>query len=44
LGFNLEQLATMANNDLGLKVELNASVFPVDELDNLLKLVKSRRT
>jgi hypothetical protein len=39
-GFNLEQLATMANNDLGLKVELNASVFPVDELDNLLKLVK----
>ncbi len=39
-GFNLEQLAMMANNDLGIKVELNASVFPLDELDNLLKLVK----
>ncbi|ABW02505.1 MupG family TIM beta-alpha barrel fold protein [Caldivirga maquilingensis] len=39
-GFNLEQLATMANNDLGIKVELNASVFPLDELDKLLKLVR----
>lgn len=39
-GFNLEQLAAMANNDLGIKVELNASVFPIDELDRLLKMVK----
>ncbi len=39
-GFNTEQIAEMANNDLGIKVELNASVFPVDELDRLLKMVK----
>lgn len=40
-GFDLDQLATMANNDLGLKVELNASVFPVDDLDDLLKMVRN---
>jgi len=39
-GFNLDELAEMANNDLGLKVELNASVFPTDLLDSLLKRVR----
>lgn len=39
-GFTTEDIAKMANNDLGLKVELNASVFPTHELDKLLKMVK----
>ncbi|ARM75437.1 MupG family TIM beta-alpha barrel fold protein [Acidianus manzaensis] len=39
-GFSEDELIKMANNDLGLKIDLNASIFPVDRLDHLIKQVK----
>jgi hypothetical protein len=39
-GFSIEDTIKMANNDLGLKIELNASIFPLDKLDYVVKNVK----
>jgi len=39
-GFSIEDIIKMANNDLGLKIELNASIFPLDKLDYVVKKVK----
>lgn len=40
-GFTIDELIKMANNDLGLTIELNASIFPLEKLDYLVKNVKN---
>ncbi len=39
-GFPIEDTIKMANNNLGLKIELNASIFPLDKLDYVVKKVR----
>ncbi|BCU66946.1 hypothetical protein HS7_03830 [Sulfolobales archaeon HS-7] len=39
-GFSLDEMVEIANNELGLKTELNASVFPVDHIDEFLRKVR----
>ena len=40
-GFTVDELIKMANNDLGLVIELNASIFPLDKLDYLVSKVSN---
>ncbi|BCU69968.1 MupG family TIM beta-alpha barrel fold protein [Stygiolobus caldivivus] len=39
-GFSVEEIIKMANNDLGLVIELNASIFPTDKLDYVISKVR----
>jgi hypothetical protein len=39
-GFSINDIIKMANNNLGLKIELNASIFPLEKLDYIVNNVK----
>ncbi|MBB5255115.1 MupG family TIM beta-alpha barrel fold protein [Sulfurisphaera ohwakuensis] len=40
-GFTIDDLIKMANNNLDLVIELNASIFPLDKLDYLISKVSN---